>query len=268
MARLLGIPAHVLRFYEERGVVSPAKNWENEYRYYDNVDAGRVLQCKLYRSLDFSVGEAADLVGKKTPTEIRAAFRRRREEAGVERRRMERIERELERSLLELEELDSFRAGRRDGHLVEREGFVRISTGPVTGFSMDASSARIAERWLEYLPSVRFLGVVPQSAAHGESPLVSTWGYAISETDAAEFGERRADGIEYYPPAQCLRSFIEKYDGNDFSSGHFQPLIDSARSAGLRSAAEPATLRLVEIDDYGDRQRFTFLAELPVIDAV
>jgi DNA-binding transcriptional MerR regulator len=45
LARETGVPARMLRYYEEQGLVSPARD-ANGYRAYENCDVGRVRQIR------------------------------------------------------------------------------------------------------------------------------------------------------------------------------------------------------------------------------
>ncbi|MBR3375918.1 MAG: MerR family transcriptional regulator, partial [Firmicutes bacterium] len=38
VARILGISTDLLRYYEKKGVVTPTKDKQNDYRYYDAWD--------------------------------------------------------------------------------------------------------------------------------------------------------------------------------------------------------------------------------------
>lgn len=52
MAGILGISRDKLRYYEEKGILVPEQNVENNYRQYDFNDIDTVLTIEFYRSLD------------------------------------------------------------------------------------------------------------------------------------------------------------------------------------------------------------------------
>lgn len=67
--RILGISAETLRFFEKKGLVIPHKNESNNYRNYDTLDLKKLVAYKLYRSMDFSMGESAEILNSQSHTE-------------------------------------------------------------------------------------------------------------------------------------------------------------------------------------------------------
>lgn len=59
IAKLLGLTAQAIRFYEEQGVITPERG-ENGTRYYTVDHAVLLLSFKKYRQSDFSVQEIVD----------------------------------------------------------------------------------------------------------------------------------------------------------------------------------------------------------------
>lgn len=52
IANIIGISRDKLRYYEEKGILIPKQNKENNYREYDLKDIDTVLLIEFYRSLD------------------------------------------------------------------------------------------------------------------------------------------------------------------------------------------------------------------------
>jgi len=52
VSSITGISKDKLRYYEEKGILKPVQNDENNYRQYDDKDIDNVLSIELYRSLD------------------------------------------------------------------------------------------------------------------------------------------------------------------------------------------------------------------------
>lgn len=52
IANIMGISRDKLRYYEEKGILAPAQNDENNYRQYTFNDIDTVLSIEFYRSLD------------------------------------------------------------------------------------------------------------------------------------------------------------------------------------------------------------------------
>ncbi len=56
-AKIIGVNAQTLRYYEKLGILKPERDAENGYRRYTDLDVRRVLYCRLYRALGFSLDE-------------------------------------------------------------------------------------------------------------------------------------------------------------------------------------------------------------------
>ena len=62
VARLSGLPAKTIRFYEERGVVAPPSRAENGYRVYDEQAVHMLRFIKRARALGFSLLDVEGLL--------------------------------------------------------------------------------------------------------------------------------------------------------------------------------------------------------------
>lgn len=60
-----GVPAKTIRYYEDIGLLSPAKRDDNRYRLYDQKDAERLRFIKSARALNFSLQEIAQILAAR-----------------------------------------------------------------------------------------------------------------------------------------------------------------------------------------------------------
>lgn len=58
---LVGITKKNIRFYEEKGLITPARNEENRYREYSEEDVDTLRKIKLLRQLSIPIDEIAKL---------------------------------------------------------------------------------------------------------------------------------------------------------------------------------------------------------------
>jgi len=63
LAQVTGVSAKTIRFYEETGVLPPARRAANGYRQYDESDAHRLRFIRNARVLDFSLEELKKVLG-------------------------------------------------------------------------------------------------------------------------------------------------------------------------------------------------------------
>lgn len=70
VAALLGISTDAIRLYEKEGLVSPLRDPNNGYRYYEFAQIHRILGISLYRQLGVGIAEIRDLLGKSSFEEL------------------------------------------------------------------------------------------------------------------------------------------------------------------------------------------------------
>ena len=70
VARILGISTDLLRYYEKKGVVTPTKDKQNDYRYYDTWDINFLIDCLWYKNFGFGIDQVATIVSKSSYEDI------------------------------------------------------------------------------------------------------------------------------------------------------------------------------------------------------
>ena len=66
VAGLLNISTDAIRLYEKEGLVTPTRNPENGYRYYNTEQIHRIMGICLYRRLHVSIAEIKRLLAVST----------------------------------------------------------------------------------------------------------------------------------------------------------------------------------------------------------
>ena len=74
VAALLNISTDAIRLYEKEGLVTPTRNPENGYRYYNTEQIHRIMGICLYRRLHVSIAEIKCLVEVSTLEDISDGF--------------------------------------------------------------------------------------------------------------------------------------------------------------------------------------------------
>ena len=71
MAKLMGISSEAIRYYESRNIISPVRDPETGYRYYNTWDFHMLLRARHYQNYGFSLEEIAELFRSHELAEIR-----------------------------------------------------------------------------------------------------------------------------------------------------------------------------------------------------
>lgn len=80
VSKMLNIPVETIRYLEKQGLLSPERDADSGYRYYDIWDVNRLLDYKKYRQIGFSSKEAVNIVkGSSLKSLIRQLDRKKQE---------------------------------------------------------------------------------------------------------------------------------------------------------------------------------------------
>ena len=77
LAQLYGLSKQTLHYYENKGILQPARDWRTGYRYFKSADIQRLGTIKKYRNAGFSLPEGVRLCEAEHPDTVAAAYRRR-----------------------------------------------------------------------------------------------------------------------------------------------------------------------------------------------
>lgn len=74
ISKLLGISSDAIRLYEKEGLVTPVRDPQNGYRYYETLEIQRIMGIHLYRQLDVSIAEIRNLMNTNSLSEVSDNF--------------------------------------------------------------------------------------------------------------------------------------------------------------------------------------------------
>ena len=66
VAKLLGVRTNKIRFYEKKGLITPTRGRDNDYRYFTEVEVIELQTILLYRALGLSVSDIGTLLQNTT----------------------------------------------------------------------------------------------------------------------------------------------------------------------------------------------------------
>ena len=205
-AELLGVTVDTLRLYEKHGIINPTKDKRNSYRYFNDFDARNMLMSRWYRSLEFSMQEAASLTGRADSNVIIEKVQDRKKQLEEEIKQKNMLLQKMSEITLEYEEID-YRL--ETCSLKELPGVYRIKQTEKNRLRKDSSLTEIVEEWMKYLPFTFFSFHIDRQEALSENNCFNyNWGLAVFEGDARRLKLTPDEGVEYIPPASCVSSLI------------------------------------------------------------
>ena len=108
VGKIAGISKDRLRYYEEKGLISPRRDTENNYRYYELDELLKAMAIQLYREMDLSVKEIHRIQTVNTIAEMRDVFEHRQTDLDREILALQRQMRLVARSIDDCKKVDKY----------------------------------------------------------------------------------------------------------------------------------------------------------------
>ncbi len=218
VARILGVSPDILRYYEKKGVVTPAKGESNDYRYYDAWDINFLMDCLWFKNFGFSIEQIADIVHIPSIAELdgiladkEAALRDTITRATLQLRRMEEHRQDLERIDRLLYHCE----------ISNSPEFVRFINRVGNEYDIGGGLKGLARQWLKALPfNHRYFEMNADAPLPGSEESYR-WGFSLTReyVDALQF--------EVIPPMAVIpsRKSIHTIFKNSGGRGGFAPSL-------------------------------------------
>ena len=210
VSKLTGFSASGIRYYEERGIVTPSHGRDGTYRSFDLPDVSRLLECRNYRECGCDTEEIAGLVSDGTRDDVMAALESCEARAREEVERAQRLEAFLAHRTAVMREIVG-------GNLAPR-----VARSPATYWaplwmpgSCDGVEPRIPTGEEGFpIPYADSSLLLDEECFDAASSLVGvSVGYAVAR--AYVTAAPRADDVVFLPAARCVRAPLRV--GDDFS---------------------------------------------------
>ncbi len=234
-ARLLGLGADTLRYYEKAGLILPGRNPANNYRQYSDALALRAMNLRMYRSLGMDLAAMKAVAAGRSVREQNEDLTRERERIAAEIRR-------LESKARRIDELKVFY------DLAEHE------TGRVNEIEMEASHSlyvfgpdarrgpkalQTVRKWMRHLPYSYFsVGISRDSLLSGDEGLEMRLGVGVLERYRKALGLALSPEVETFPAGRSVSMHLASRDFFGLSKRDIAPLYAYARERGCRIASE------------------------------
>ncbi len=232
VARILGISPDLIRYYEEKGVVSPEKDPFNNYRYYDSWDINFLIDCLWFKNFGFGIEQVANLVTQNTYDDLIDTLAQRGDEILEHIRMQEMLLKRIRKYAENLQNLPQF-IGKCD---IRRSAeFVRYLNRFNTIYENDTELQTLSRRWLKYMPFSRRYFEVPEDNLLGESDDYA-WGFSLGMQYVKDFGVKVEPPVTHMPSRLCIHSAFKSTGKDRFTARHLDYLTNYAEENGLTVA--------------------------------
>ena len=232
VARILGISPDLIRYYEEKGVVFPAKDPVNNYRYFDTWDINFLIDCLWFKNFGFGIEQVAHIVSQNTYDDLMENLAGKGDEIEASIRYQQVL---LERIRKYSEILTTLRGciGKCD---VRRSAeFVRYLNRYNTIYDNDSELQHLTRQWLKYMPFSRRYFEVPEDNLLGDGDDYA-WGFSVGMQYVEEFGVTIKPPVKKVPSKLCIHSAFTSTGKDKFTARHLDFITGYAEQNGLTVA--------------------------------
>jgi len=229
VAKILGISPDIIRYYEEKGVVSPTKDPHNNYRYYDTWDINYLIDCLWYKNFGFGIEEIAGMVSECSYDSLVGRLEDKSEEILASIQRQEML---LQRIRMFSERLANTISYLGKCDLRQSHEFVRYLNRRNFAYEDYPGLADISRQWLKYMPfSRRYFEIPEDNLAGGRDDYA--WGFSLGMQYVEDFGVEIKPPVEFMSSRLCVHSAFKITGENKFSARHIDYMIDYANENNL-----------------------------------
>jgi DNA-binding transcriptional MerR regulator len=231
VARILGISTDLIRYYEEKGVVTPQKDRNNRYRYYDAWDVNFLIDCLWYKKMGFGINEIAKMSKVESYHDLIAHLTSQGDQI-LEQIQYQNLLLERMRRLTE----DVVRVKDYLGvcDIRHNKEFLYYLNRRNDVYDNSPACQQLNESWNRYMPFTKRLFMIDEEGLSGKNDDYM-WGFSISRTYARTFGVTETPNVLRVRPKLCVHAAFKSYGKDGFTARHLDFMRDFARKNGLRT---------------------------------
>lgn len=228
VARILGISTDLLRYYEKKGVVTPIKGEQNDYRYYDAWDTNFLIDCLWYKRFGFGIPQTAHMVTDCTYDDLLCLLEEKQEE--------------LE-DTVHYQELLLHRIRQHVQHVIRVKntmGTCDLEPCPEmicylnrydTSYVNSQQMQKLSKQWLQYMPFLQRYFEIPLGSDTAPSHRYA-WGFSLEMEYVDEFSVPIQPPVKHQTSVECIHSAFKSSGKNGFSPEHIDFLREYAEQNG------------------------------------
>lgn len=224
VARILGISPDLIRYYEEKGVVSPEKDPHNNYRYYDTWDINFLIDCLWFKNFGFGIDHVAHIVSSSTYEMLLNDLKEKSEEIMKNIRYQELLLQRIRKYYESLVNVKKY-IGKCD---IRRSAeFVRYLNRYNKEYDNNFELQNLSRNWLKYMPFTKRYFEISEEDLLGEGDDYF-WGFSLGMKYVEEFGVDISPPVKYMPSRLCIHSAFKSIGKDKFTARHLDFMIKYA----------------------------------------
>lgn len=253
VSKLTGFSPSGIRYYEDKGIISPSHGRNGTYRSFDFEDVALLLECRNLRECGCSTAETVSAITTNNGSESVEALRECGKRLRNEIQRKELLEGFLQQRICALESA----LAKTKAVLVrespafywtplwlpdKNEGIEAAIPGEDSGFAIPfADSSLLLSQ-----------DIFNANSLSRQSIVETTVGYGIDRKFASAPPEFRS--LEFFPAQHSLYTQIEVQEDFSIEASQLAPIADTMRKLDLECCGRPITHRIMTLHDSKPRR--------------
>lgn len=228
VSRLLGISIDTLRYYETRGIVTPQKDSETNYRYYDAWDLNFLLDSKWHRSFGIPLADVEKMINEDGLEDFYDRYIHREEELihtiNAYQMKLRALVQQRQRVAKVGEEMGKFR-------MENSPELVYMRHRNNYEYDLSSNALPLFEKWINLFPFVNHTFEVPEKCIKDkESAEGYCWGFSLSPDEAIRFGLSIRPPLEYIPAEKSIYTVFSAGGRSTFFKSLREKVIEPVES--------------------------------------
>ena len=237
LAKILGITAETIRYYERKKIITPIHDENSGYRYYTAWDLHMIIRARCYLGFGFTIEQVSNLLQKDNIEQIDDIL------ASQEQVLQENI-------IYQMNVLKKLRINRmlinysknNDHNLTirSRPGIYRIDTQKCYNLVLSKEEQEELKQFCQKVPFIFSTALFPKEhVINGNTDFY--FGVGIEEQFALGLDIHETEYIKYYPPCNCLYMSVPSRSSQFLTYQVLQPAFDYMKEHNLQLAGDIIT---------------------------
>lgn len=241
MANIVGVGIDTLRHYEDKGIIEPQRDENNNYRMYSISDIRKFNSSRMFRSYGFTIQETAELLEWKSLDYIHGKLSDKLNELNKERLFLEEKINKLEAYDKRLNEINNLK----DGFLIkEMPSIYYFKTQRVDKYEKNLVNDRLKKQWMDYFPAAEMARRINKPTKESMSEELQYDNGIMIECDKAEkisFPLKLIDLAEKIEGGRVWYTIFNKADEEPYDWHIFNPIFQQISDRGYEVCGEIIT---------------------------
>lgn len=263
-SKVLGMTIDTLRFYESKGIISPQRDEESGYRYYDSWDMNWLLDSMWFRGYGFSISDITSML--KEDDLDKFIERCHKQEINLlhiisEYQYKLKYLAEYSHELKQIKKnLHEFRVTESPALLFQER--ICVSTDD----EMGSNSENRISKWTKHMPQVNhtFIASLEQNKDSIFMHKLS-WGFSLPVEAALNQHLDEDPTAEYIPNLRCIHTVFSANEKGSFQDCFLNQVILPIKEQGYTIIKSPIGRLLVRVHNDGKLTRY-FETWIPIED--